>query len=85
MEGKQFLWSHDGRGIQFIVWFVINKFLMLLLSADIMYGSWSPAMTVSSVRISIMSILSRICNHPCTRIWLPIGTEYICWGLVLKY
>ena len=80
MEGKQFLWSHDGRGIQFIVWFVINKFLMLLLSADIMYGSWSPAMTVSSVCINILSMLSRICNHPCTRIWLLIGTEYIVPG-----
>jgi hypothetical protein len=58
MEGKQFLWSLDGCGLQFTVWFVINKFLLLLLSADILYDSWSPAMTVSSVCISILSMLS---------------------------
>uniref|UniRef100_A0A0A9HBU1 Ubiquitin-conjugating enzyme E2 W n=1 Tax=Arundo donax TaxID=35708 RepID=A0A0A9HBU1_ARUDO len=35
-----------------------DSLLLLLFSVDILYDSWSPAMTVSSVCISILSMLS---------------------------
>ena len=40
------------------IWPQIYCLLLFHLSADILYDSWSPAMTVSSVCISILSMLS---------------------------
>ncbi|KAJ6732831.1 UBIQUITIN-CONJUGATING ENZYME E2 16-RELATED [Salix koriyanagi] len=38
--------------------YIMNLFISMLLFHDILYDSWSPAMTVSSVCISILSMLS---------------------------
>lgn len=39
-------------------YYACNLYLHLWNSADILYDSWSPAMTVSSICISILSMLS---------------------------
>lgn len=53
-------------------WLSINKmtslYHLLLVLTDILYDSWSPAMTVSSVCISILSMLS----SSTTKVWFKL-------------